>query len=97
MLEINAVEDISNKKLQVISYNDSIYNTKILNKNFIINPKVLFSNCSAFYQKLYKIRININNSDLEHVKFNNLLKYIHHEINTVLENEGNSIEFLSLI
>lgn len=97
MLKINTVEDISNKEFQIIKYNDSIYNTKILNKNFIIDSKTLFSNCSAFFQKIYKIRININNTDLDHIRFKKLLKFIHNEINTVLENEGNPIEFLSSI
>jgi hypothetical protein len=98
MLEINNVSDISDKELQIINYNNSsIYNIKILNENFIINPKISFSNCSAFFQKLYKIRINIDISNSEQLCFRKLLDIIHKKVYTELENDGHCIEFLQSI
>lgn len=88
MLTINTNKDLKNKEIIITKFKESIYNTKILNKNFVIEPIIAFSNSSAFFQKLYKIRINIDLSKTDHYIFKSLLNSIYEKLSMELEKDN---------
>lgn len=85
MLTLYSIKDIILNNFEIIEYinkiNTPVYNVKYNKSNFLIEPKVAFTNCSYFSNKINKIRININSSNYEENGFNMLLTKIYSGIN----------------
>lgn len=86
MLTLYSIKDINLNNFKIIEHitktNTSVYNVKYDNSNFLIEPKIAFTNCSYFFSnKINKIRININYSNYDENGINMLLTKIYSGVN----------------
>lgn len=85
MLTLYSIKDINLNNFKIIEHitrkNTPVYNVKYNDSNFLIEPKIAFTNCSYFSNKINKIRININSSNYEENGFNMLLTKIYSGVN----------------
>lgn len=100
MLTLYSIKDIVLSNFEIIEYinktNTPVYNVKYNNSNFLIEPKIAFTNCSYFSNKIDKIRININTSNYEENGFNMLLTKIYTGVNKCIIKDVN-LKLLKLI
>lgn len=60
------------------------------NKQFIIDPKIAFQNCTLFIDKNpYRIRFNIDINNQVHLKFKNIIDIIYNKISEYIEMDYN--------
>jgi hypothetical protein len=100
MLTLYSIKDIILNNFEIVEYinkiNTPVYNVKYNKSNFLIEPKVAFTNCSYFSNKINKIRININSSNYEENGFNMLLTKIYSGVNKCIFKDIN-LKLLKLI
>lgn len=93
-METLYLDNYNKNAFDVVKYKDNKFNIKYNNKNFIINPKIAFNNCSLWVDKNpYKIRINIDACNNDHIDFEYLINIIFNEINK-FKKENNIISKL---
>lgn len=89
-METLYLDNYNKNAFNVVKYNENKFNIKYNDKNFIINPKIAFNNCSLWLDKIpYKIRININTCNDEHIDFEYLINIIFNEINKFIKKDKN--------
>jgi hypothetical protein len=87
-MKISSDKDFKKEEIELLKYNECIYNIKCKNTNFFIEPKIVFNNCSYLIIKnLHKIRININLENLDHKNFKELINKIYNAVSLFIEKE----------
>lgn len=89
------LNDYKKENFIIKKYEKNRLNMQYNNNKFIFEPEIAFDNCSLFTDNNpYKIRFNINLSDIEHLKFKELIYIFYEKIKDYIKKDG--IELLNM-
>jgi hypothetical protein len=79
--DLYGTRKLRTNKIEIVKYDDNIYNFRYENKTFIIDPNISFKDCKIYKSKnKYSINININLQNNEHDKILNVIDMFNDKI-----------------
>lgn len=95
-MEIITLNNYSKKDFNLKKVDNTTYKLEYKHKKFLFEPEIAF-NDSMIYNKnnMFKLRINIDEGDIEHKKFKRFIKAVYDKISELMEEEDDNDIFIS--